>query len=239
MIDTSKPQAQAERTELIVQLQAVTKQYASEAGPVAVLRGIDLCVAPGETIMLKGVSGSGKSTLLHILGAIDKPTSGAVQICGEDCNALNNRAQTAFRAQRLGFVFQFFNLIPTLTASENVVAALDPLGGPRKAREQAAVLALQAVGLGEHVSKYPSQLSGGQQQRVAIARAMVKRPTLILADEPTGALDGATAHQVLQCLKNMQRDTGCALIIATHDPIVKDYADRIYRLESGQLEEET
>ena len=143
MIDTSKPQAQAEPTEFIVQLHAVTKQYASEAGPVPVLRGIDLCVAPGETIMLKGVSGSGKSTLLHILGAIDKPTSGAVQICGEDLSVLNNQAQTTFRAQRLGFVFQFFNLIPTLTASENVVAAVDPLGGPRKAREQSAVLALK------------------------------------------------------------------------------------------------
>lgn len=239
MIDISNSQAQAARTEPIVQLHAVTKQYASEAGPIPVLRGINLCVAPSETIMLKGVSGSGKSTLLHILGAIDKPTSGTVQICGEDLSTLNSRAQTAFRAKRLGFVFQFFNLIPTLTASENVVAALDPLGGPRKAREQSAVLALQAVGLSEYVTKYPSQLSGGQQQRVAIARAMVKRPTLILADEPTGALDSTTAHQVLQCLKNMQRDTGCVLIIATHDSIVQEYADRVYRLDSGQLEEET
>lgn len=222
-----------------VHLNGITKQYASEAGPVQVLRGIDLRVAPGATVVLKGVSGSGKSTLLHILGAIEKPTSGAVHICGQDLSVLGSRAQSAFRAQRVGFVFQFFNLIPTLTATENVIAALEPLGGTRRGREDMAAQALRTVGLAEHAGKYPSQLSGGQQQRIAIARAMAKKPALLLADEPTGALDSGTARQVLDCLKRMQRDTGCAMIIATHDPIVSKYADRVYRVDNGRLAEES
>lgn len=239
MIDKLRYQVDTKDVAPIVLLQAVTKHYVSAGSTVPVLRGIDLNVLSGETLMLKGVSGSGKSTLLNVIGAIDKPTSGSVRVCGEELSALDFKGQTAFRAHCLGFVFQFFNLIPTLTARENVMAALDPLGGSRRARDRAATLALEAVGLGEHVNKYPSQLSGGQQQRVAIARAMAKRPTLILADEPTGALDNVTAHQVLQCLKDMQSETGCSLIISTHDHIVSQYADRVYRLEDGQLVEET
>lgn len=222
----------------VIQLRDVTKQYESEAGSVQVLRGIDLTVAAGETVVLKGVSGSGKSTLLHILGAIEKPTKGFAQICGEDINLLNHRAQTAFRAQRIGFVFQFFNLIPTLTARENVIAALEPLGRPRCAREQSAAQSLQSVGLADHADKYPSQLSGGQQQRIAIARALAKKPALLLADEPTGALDSATAYQVLEWLKSMQRETGCSMVIATHDPVVCKYADCVYSLEDGRLQVE-
>lgn len=224
--------------EPVVHLRGLTKEYPSEAGPVPVLRGIDLTVAAGETVVLKGVSGSGKSTLLHVLGAIDTPSGGIVRVCGADLGALDRRAQTAFRAANVGFVFQFFNLIPTLTATENVVAALDPLGGRRKAREAEAERALGAVGLADQAGKYPSQLSGGQQQRVAIARALVKRPALILADEPTGALDGGTAHQVLRCLKDVQADTGSTLVVATHDPIVGEYADRIFRIDSGRITEE-
>lgn len=226
---------QPEQGPQAVALSGVTKQYWSEAGAVQVLRGIDLRVAPGETVVLKGVSGSGKSTLLHILGAIETPTTGTVHIVGTNLTTLDARGQTAFRASSVGFVFQFFNLIPTLTATENVVAALEPLGGTRHGRAQAAAQALAAVGLAEHAGKYPSQLSGGQQQRIAIARAVAKRPALLLADEPTGALDSATAHQVLDCLKAMQRETGCAMIIATHDALVCQYADRVYRVENGRL----
>jgi ABC-type lipoprotein export system ATPase subunit len=227
----------AER-EPVVHLRGLTKEYPSDAGPVPVLRGIDLTAAAGETIVVKGVSGSGKSTLLHVLGAIDKPSGGTARVCGEDLSALSRRAQTAFRAANVGLVFQFFNLIPTLTATENVVAALDPLGGRRKAREADARRALDAVGLADQTDKYPSHLSGGQQQRVAIARALVKRPALILADEPTGALDSTTAHQVLRCLKDVQAETECTMVIATHDPIVGEYADRIFRIDSGRIEEQ-
>ena len=219
----------------IVEVNGVGKHYDTEAGPVPVLRDIRLSVAIGEAVAIKGVSGSGKSTLLHILGAIEKPDQGTVLINNQDIGTFGVRAQTDFRARHIGFVFQFFNLISTLTARENVIAGLEPLGGSRAAREDAARVALHAVGLTEHVGRYPSQLSGGQQQRVAIARAIAKKPTLILADEPTGALDTATARQVMHLLGRIRREHGCAIVIATHDPVVAEYVDRVVRLERGQL----
>jgi putative ABC transport system ATP-binding protein len=173
------------------------------------------------------------------VGAIERPDRGTVTVCGQDLSALSRRAQTDFRGARIGFVFQFFNLIPTLTASENVIAALEPLGGTRASRREAALAALHSVGLsGSKVEQYPSQLSGGQQQRVAIARALAKNPAVLLADEPTGALDDVTASQILELLVTVQREHGCAVIIATHDAIVSRYIDRVVHLEHGQIAEE-
>ncbi len=219
----------------LIRLRDVAKHYEGGGGPVPVLVAVDLAVARGEAIALTGVSGSGKSTLLHILGAIERPDRGTVEVCGRDLAGLDARGQTAFRAREVGFVFQFFNLIPTLTAHENVVAALEPLGGTRTARDAAATAALRAVGLGGHVDQYPAQLSGGEQQRVAIARAVAKRPPVLLADEPTGALDAATAEQVLAALDHVRRENGCAVVIATHDPVVARFVDRVVRLERGRL----
>lgn len=223
----------------VAELVGVGKRYHSADTEVEVLRHVDFAIAPSEAVAIKGVSGSGKSTLLHILGAVEAASSGTVRVAGHDTGRLDARTQTAFRARNIGFVFQFFNLIPTLTALENVIAALEPLGGQRRGRRQAAADALAAVGLGEHREKYPSQLSGGQQQRVAIARAFVKRPPLLLADEPTGALDADTARQVLELLRAVQRETGSALVLATHDPLVCDYADRVLRMRDGRLEADT
>jgi putative ABC transport system ATP-binding protein len=219
----------------VIELNDVGKHYDAGAGPVQVLAGVNLTVPAGEALALKGVSGSGKSTLLHIIGAIERPSSGTIRVCDQDLARLDARAQTEFRAQRIGFVFQFFNLIPTLTARENVVAALEPVGGTRASRDAAAVAALRSVDLGAHLDKYPAQLSGGQQQRVAIARAVAKKPAVLLADEPTGALDQATARQVLALLSAVRREHGCAVVIATHDPVVAGYVDRVVRLDQGRL----
>ena len=219
----------------VLQARALCKRYDTPGGALEVLRGIDLAVARSESIALKGVSGSGKSTLLHILGAIDRPSSGSVQVLGTALEGLSTREQTAFRARHVGFVFQFFNLVPTLTALENVVAGLEPLPGTRRGRQEAAAAALAAVGLADKADAYPAQLSGGQQQRVAIARAVAKRPTLILADEPTGALDPATAMQVLALLNRLRREHGCAVVIATHDQLVAGHVDRVLRLEAGRV----
>ena len=234
MINTPVSNIAAE-SQTIIHLNGVTKHYDSAAGQVPVLRGLDLTVPAGKTVVLKGVSGSGKSTLLHILGAIEKASSGIVQVAGVQLNQLNHHAQTQLRAQHIGFVFQFFHLLPTLTAYENVVAALEPLGGKRTQYTQSVEHALHAVGLADLMHHYPSQLSGGQQQRIAIARALAKKPSLLLADEPTGALDHGTARQVLDCLKTMQQETHCAMVIATHDPLVCEYADYVYVLEGGKL----
>jgi putative ABC transport system ATP-binding protein len=213
----------------------VTKRYATAAGPVNVLDGVDLDVAAGEAVAVQGVSGSGKSTLLHILGAIERPNGGVVSVCGEDLGALGVREQAGFRARQIGFVFQFFNLLPTLTAAENVIVGLEPLPGTHAWRRKTAAAALDAVGLARHGDRYPSQLSGGEQQRVAIARAVAKRPAVLLADEPTGALDAATAAQILDVLDAVRRIHGCSVVVATHDPAVLRHVDRVLRLERGRL----
>lgn len=221
----------------IVELQNVSKHYDTSAGPVPVLQNVDLTINQCETVVVRGVSGSGKSTLLHILGAIDGVSSGAARVCGVELSTLSRREQTEFRARRIGFVFQFFNLIPTLTAQENVVAGLEPLPELRARRDRIAAEFLAAVGLADQSEKYPAQMSGGQQQRVAIARALAKRPELVLADEPTGALDAATAEQVLEVLESLKRESGAAVLIATHDPVVAEHADRVLQLRQGALQE--
>ena len=219
----------------VVQTRQLRKQFDAGGATVEVLAGIDLSVQRGEAVVLQGVSGSGKSTLLHLLGGIERPSSGSVVVAGQDLQALSGGAASDFRARHIGFVFQFFNLLPTLTALENVVCALEPLPGSRASRRDDARAALAAVGLADLADQYPGRLSGGQQQRVAIARAVVKRPALLLADEPTGALDAQTARQVMALLRDLRQQRGCALVIATHDAMVCDYADRVLRLESGRL----
>jgi putative ABC transport system ATP-binding protein len=220
-----------------IRLTGLTKDYQTPDGRFRVLDGIDLEIPRGTCTALKGVSGSGKSTLLHILGGVDTPTSGKALVDGVQLSGLSRNAQADFRAKHIGFIFQFFNLMPTLTASENVASALEPLNVPRKHRTRLARKALLAVGLKGQAEKFPARLSGGQQQRVAIARAIVKLPPVILADEPTGALDARTAHAVMDCLIRIQRATNATLVIATHDDAVAAFADRTYLVGEGRLQQ--
>ena len=224
--------------EVAIEVRGVTKEYTLADEPVCVLDNVNLNVGCGETVALKGVSGSGKSTLLHLLGAIDKPTLGEVRVAGTELSGLSRRGQADFRAGTIGFVFQFFNLMPTLSVAENVASGLEPLHWSHVRREQAVEEALRSVDLLDHGGKYPAQLSGGQQQRVAIARALAKKPPVVLADEPTGALDAKSARRVLDCLGAMQAEAGCTVVIATHDPVVADFANCVYRVGGTGIERE-
>jgi len=218
----------------VIELQSVTKVYDLAAGPVVVLDDVDLTVPAGQMVALRGVSGPGKSTLLHLLGAIDRPTSGTVSVSGHDVGGLSVAGQADYRAKSVGFVFQFFNLMPTLTVAENVASGLEPLHWKRADRDDAVRAALASVDLLDQADKYPAQLSGGQQQRAAIARAVAKRPPVLLADEPTGALDQKTAGMVLEYLGKLRADLGCTVVIATHDPLVADFADTVYHVGGGR-----
>jgi len=222
----------------VIQLRSVTKVYDLAAGPVVVLDDVSLDVPQRQIVALRGVSGSGKSTLLHLLGAVDRPTSGAVLVDGYDVGGLSVAKQADFRAKSVGFVFQFFNLMPTLTVAENVASGLEPLHWSRRDRDDAVRVALTSVDLLDQIDKYPAQLSGGQQQRAAIARAVAKKPPVLLADEPTGALDQKTAGLVLAYLGRLRDDVGCTVIIATHDPVVADFADTVYHVGGGVLDRE-
>jgi putative ABC transport system ATP-binding protein len=202
----------------------------------AALRGANLDIKGGEIIALYGQSGSGKTTLLNILAGLDRPTSGRVSIEGNDLEAMGEKGKTVLRRRRLGFVFQFFNLLPTLTAVENVFLSLELAGRPDYER---ALEALDSVDLKTKKNRYPHELSGGEQQRVAIARAMVKEPAIILADEPTGNLDIRTGEQILALLTNRCRENGTTLIMATHSPLTCRYSDRILRIIDGIVVEES
>jgi len=203
---------------------------------LAALRGTSLQVAAGEIVALYGKSGSGKTTLLNLLAGLDRPTKGRVEVEGQDLETLGEKGRTRLRRLRLGFVFQFFNLLPTLTAFENVFLSLELAGRPHP---EAARNALRAVGLEGKEGRFPHELSGGEQQRVAIARAIVKEPALILADEPTGNLDTRTGSQVLNLLVSRCRELGATLIMATHSPLTGRFADRVLRMVDGVVVEET
>jgi len=212
------------------------KQYDPSGRPnSAALRGAHLEIRAGEIIALYGKSGSGKTTLLNILAGLDHPTRGSVWIEEKDLKTLGEEGRTQLRRKRLGFVFQFFNLLPTLTAFENVYLSLELAG---KANPEAARMALRSVGLESKERRYPHELSGGEQQRVAIARAVVKEPALILADEPTGNLDTRTGEQVLNLLTSRSRQLGTTVILATHSPLTCRYSDRILRMVDGLVTEE-
>lgn len=214
----------------------VTKTYRQPGREVRALTGADLEIAHGDFVTIQGPTGGGKSTFLQILGALDRPTSGEVHVDGADIAKASNAELGRLRAHAIGFVFQGFNLIPTLTAAENVDMGLEPLGLPRDERARRVAGALARVGLAERGDHRPGELSGGQQQRVAIARAIAKRPTVLLADEPTGNLDESMRDEILQVLQDLN-DQGLTLVVVTHDSAVARRAGRRLRLEKGIVRE--
>jgi putative ABC transport system ATP-binding protein len=208
----------------------LTKTYRMGETEIHALRGVDLEIDAGEFIVLLGPSGSGKSTLLNILGGLDTPTSGAITFKDHDLTAADEAALTRYRREHVGFVFQFYNLIPSLTARENVALVTDIAEKPMPAAE-----ALAWVGLGERLDHFPSQLSGGEQQRVAIARAIVKRPDVLLCDEPTGALDYETGKLVLEVIAKINAELGTTAMVITHNAAIAGMADRVLRLGDGRI----
>jgi putative ABC transport system ATP-binding protein len=221
-----------------VRVEDVSKDYQLGRTTVPALRGVTLAVEPGEFIAVAGPSGSGKSTLLNLMGCLDHPTAGSVHVEGRDVAALDDNALSDLRAHKIGFIFQTFNLIPVLTALENVEFPLLFRGGGsrRKGRER-ALTALEEVGLAEFVHHRPDELSGGQRQRVAVARALVTDPVLVLADEPTANLDSATGDAIISLMLDINRRDGATFIFSTHDPRVIAHAHRVVRLADGRIVE--
>jgi putative ABC transport system ATP-binding protein len=220
-----------------VELCRVVKAYREGDRERVVLREVDLTIAPGQVVVLLGRSGSGKSTLLNLVGGIDRPTAGVVRVDGVDLTALSESERTRLRRRRLGFVFQFFNLIPTLTVEENIRLPLELNGVDGAAGRARALAVLGEVGLGDRAASFPDRLSGGEQQRVAVARALVHDPALVLADEPTGNLDAESAGQVLAALTGLARRAGRTLLAASHSEDVAALADRVLTLAGGRLVE--
>ena len=214
-------------------LSGVTKEY--DHGTVLALRGVDLDLADGEWLAVRGPTGHGKSTLLQIMGGLDRPTRGTVELDGRDLGRLSETAVTRVRARLIGFVFQAFNLIPTLTAVENVETALVPLGVRGAERRRRAAEALAAVGLADRAHHLPAELSGGQQQRAAIARALVKQPAVLLADEPTGNLDEDTRDDIIALLERVWRERQLTMVMVTHDSVVAARAERTGLMRDGRL----
>jgi len=214
----------------VFQARALTKTYRMGEAEVHALRGVDLEIRAGEFIVLLGPSGSGKSTLLNILGGLDTPTTGKVQFLEHDLSAADETGLTRYRREHVGFVFQFYNLIPSLTTRENVELVTDIAAAPMRADE-----ALAWVGLGERLDHFPSQLSGGEQQRVAIARAIAKRPQVLLCDEPTGALDYETGKLVLEVIAKINAELGTTAMVITHNAAISGMADRVLRLGNGRI----
>ncbi len=222
-------------SETIVRIRELTKVYAQGEIQVTALDRITLDIAAGEFLALMGPSGSGKSTLLHIIAGVDRPTSGECLVQGVDVTKLNESQLADWRNQNVGFIFQTFNLIPVLTAAENVELPLLLTQLDRRQRRQQVETALEVVGLADRAKHLPRQLSGGQEQRVAIARALVTDPKLIVADEPTGNLDSHSAQDVLTALQSLRRDAGKTIIMVTHDPKAAAFGTRQIHLEKGEL----
>ncbi|WP_405723966.1 ABC transporter ATP-binding protein [Streptomyces sp. NBC_01537] len=216
-------------------LSGVTKQYSRGKDTVHALRGIDLVIEDGDQLVIQGPTGGGKSTLLQMLGGLDRPTAGSVELDGVDIAKLSETKLTKVRAENIGIIFQSFNLIPTLTAQENVETALVPLGLKVSERRTRAAEALESVGLSERLHHLPGELSGGQQQRVAIARALVKKPKVLLADEPTGALDEGTRDDILALLDGLWKEYGLTFIMVTHDSAIAKRAPRVATIKKGQI----
>jgi putative ABC transport system ATP-binding protein len=215
----------------------VTKSYGQGPGAVHALRGVDLDVAPGEVLLMMGPSGSGKTTLLSIMGAILRASAGSVRVMGEEVVGLPERRLPSIRLRHIGFVFQGFNLFPALTAAENVAVALDIRGVTARDAQRRALAALDAVGLADRAPHHPADLSGGQKQRVAIARALVGEPGIVLADEPTAALDSQSGRLVMDLLRRLATQRQRAVVIVTHDSRTEAYADRVVHIEDGRLRE--
>ncbi|MFC8140620.1 ABC transporter ATP-binding protein [Streptomyces paradoxus] len=217
------------------ELRAVTKHYTRSKDTVQALDGIDLTIPDGDRLVIQGPTGGGKSTLLQMLGGLDRPTSGQVVLDGTDLAALPEARLTRVRSESIGFVFQSFNLIPTLTAQENVETALVPLGMKPTQRRERAAEALESVGLGERRAHLPGEMSGGQQQRVAIARALVKQPKVLLADEPTGNLDESMRDEIMDVLESMWEELGLTFVMVTHDSAIARKAPRLATLRKGRI----
>lgn len=223
--------------QVAVHCRGLTKRYGSGEEGVAALRGVDLDVLTGELLMLVGPSGCGKTTLISIITAILDQDEGLCEVLGQDIHRMTARDRARFRGESIGFVFQAFNLLPALSALENVSVPLLLNGAPREQAEARARIVLEAVGLGTKVDTLPSKLSGGQQQRVAIGRALVHNPKLIICDEPTSNLDTKAGHDMMDILRDVARAPDRALIVVTHDNRIFDYADRIARMEDGTVVE--
>jgi len=208
--------------------------YLSGGRPLTVLRDINLAIAPREFVAITGPSGSGKTTLLGLLAGLDRPTKGVVRLDGEDLGSLSEDARARLRAEKVGFVFQTFQLLPTLTAFENVLVPME-LRGDGAAKDARAKDLLGRVGLGDRTHHYPAQLSGGEQQRVAIARAFANGPKILFADEPTGSLDAETGRTVIDLLVELNKGAGTTLVLVTHDPALAERAGRVIRLAGGAL----
>ncbi|MFD5011378.1 ABC transporter ATP-binding protein [Streptomyces chartreusis] len=217
------------------ELRNVTKRYTRGKETINALDGVDLTIADGDRLVIQGPTGGGKSTLLQMLGGLDRPTSGEVVLDGTDLAKLPEARLTRVRSESIGFVFQSFNLIPTLTAQENVETALVPLGIKAKQRRERAAEALKSVGLGERLTHLPSEMSGGQQQRVAIARALVKEPKVLLADEPTGNLDESMRDEIMDVLERMWKELGLTFIMVTHDSAIAKKAPRLATIRKGRI----
>ena len=221
-----------------IKFENVWKIYKLGTVEVAALRGLSIEIKRGEHLAMMGPSGSGKSTFLHLAGALDRPTKGRVVIEGRDPSKLNDDELSKLRNRYIGFVFQTFNLIPRLTALENVMLPLVVRGVDGSERRKRAIEALEQVGLGDRINHRPTELSGGEQQRVAIARAIVTRPRIILADEPTGNLDSASAKEIVKVLSRLNRELGITLVVVTHDPEVASAAKRMVKIRDGAIYEE-
>lgn len=221
---------QTEEKMAIVEFQNVSRVYTSGEHELRALDGVDLSLDEGRFVVILGPSGAGKSTLLNLLGGLDSPTSGKIVVCGKDISTLSNNELADYRAETVGFVFQFYNLIPTLTVHENVALVKEITREPLSATKM-----LSEVGLADHAKNFPSELSGGEQQRVSIARALAKNPKILLCDEPTGALDSATGVLVLKLLLRMAREYGKTIVIVTHNQNIAKMADTVIRVKNGKV----
>jgi putative ABC transport system ATP-binding protein len=226
-------------SEAVITTNQLTKEFVRDEFHVVALNEVTLEIHQGEFVALMGPSGSGKSTLLHLIAAMDRPTSGDIRVLGHDLRELNDRQIARWRNEHVGFIFQQFNLIPVLTALENVELPLKLTNLKKAERIEHATTALTLVGLGDRLKHFPRQLSGGQEQRVAIARAIVTDPALILADEPTGNLDAASAQEVLTILLKLNKDFGKTVVMVTHDPHAAKFASKVHYLEKGELVSQT
>jgi putative ABC transport system ATP-binding protein len=219
----------------MIEVRDVTRTYGSGPTAVQALHGVTFTVGEGQLVALRGRSGSGKTTLLNIVGGLDTPDGGSVSVAGQDVTAMGERERMRLRRETVAYIFQSFGLLPVLSAAENVGVPLRIAGVAPKERESRVELMLSIVGLADHAKQRPGELSGGQQQRVAIARALATRPSLLLADEPTGQLDRETGRQIMRLLRTVMESEGVTALVATHDPVLIDLADSVLLLSDGRI----